>query len=53
MDLVNTLPDIRYWSKTLPFPPHTLTDLEVKVTDLECIMFNEMFISHQLVISQT
>ena len=35
MDLVDTLPDVRYWSKILhcSIPtPHLLTDLEVTVT---------------------
>ena len=45
MDLVDTIPDVRYWSK-IPPPP----DLEVKVTDLEFFMINEMSISHQSVI---
>ena len=30
--------------------PHLLTDFEVKVTDLEFFMINEMSISHQSVI---
>ena len=37
MDLVDTVPDVRYWSKilTLFHPnPHLLTDLKVKATDL-------------------
>ena len=49
MDLVDTIPDVRYWSKILrcSIPaPHLLTDLEVKVTDLEFFMINEMSISH-------
>ena len=36
MDLVDTTPDVRYWSKILRCfipTPHLLTDLEVKVTD--------------------
>ena len=53
MDLVDTLPDDRYWTKifcgSIP-TPHHLTDLEVKVTDLEFFMINEMSISHQSVI---
>ena len=55
MDLhvVDTLPDVSYWSKILhcSIPtPNLLTDFEVKVTDLEFFMINEMFISHQSVI---
>ena len=53
MDLVDTIPDVRYWSKILgcSIPtPNLLTDLEVKVTDLEFFMINEMSISHQSVI---
>ena len=49
MDLVDTIPDVRYWSKILrcSIPtPHLFTDLEVKVTDLEFFMINEMSISH-------
>ena len=49
MDLVDTIPDVRYWSKILPCSiptPHLLTDLEVKVTDLEFFMINEISISH-------
>ena len=49
MDLVDTIPHVRYWSKILrcSIPtPHLLTDLEVKVTDLEFFMINEMSISH-------
>ena len=37
MDLVETLPDVRYWSKIFRrsiLIPHLLTDLEVKVPDL-------------------
>ena len=53
MDLVDTLPDVRYWSKifrrSIP-TPYLLTDLEVKVTDLEFFMINEMSISYQSVI---
>ena len=45
---LDTLHGVSYWSK-LPYP-HTLNDLEVKATDLEFFMFNEMFISHQSVI---
>ena len=33
-------------------PPHLLTDLEVKVTDLEFFKINEMSISHQSVIKK-
>ena len=53
MDLVDTVPDVRCWSKifTLSHPhPHLLTDLEVKVTDLEFFVINEISISHQSVI---
>ena len=53
MDLVDTIPDVRYWSKILRCStptPNFLTDLEVKVTDLEFFMSNEMSISHQSVI---
>ena len=53
MDLVDTIPDVRYWSKILrcSIPnPHLLTDLEFKVNDLEFFMINEMSISHQSVI---
>ena len=49
MDLVDTIPDVRYWSQILrcSIPtPHILTDLEVKVTDLEFFMINGMSISH-------
>ena len=49
MDLVDTIPDVRYWSKILRFSilnPHLLTDLEVKFTDLEFFMINEMSMSH-------
>ena len=49
MDLVDTIPDVRYWSKILRYSiptSHLLTDLEVKVTDLEVLMINEMSISH-------
>ena len=49
MDPVDTIPDVQYWSKILrcSIPtPHLLTDLEVKVTDLEFFMINEMSISH-------
>ena len=49
MDLVDTIPDVQYWSKVLRCfipTPHRLTDLEVKVTDLEFFMINEMSISH-------
>ena len=49
MDLVDTIPDVRYETKILrcSIPtPHLLTDLEVKVTDLEVFMINEMSISH-------
>ena len=54
MDLGDTIPDVRYWSKILrcstpspPLPPNLLIDLEVKVTDLEFFMINEMSVSHQ------
>ena len=53
MDLVDTIPDVRYWSKILNcYIPtlHLLTDFEVKVTDLEFFMINEMSISHKSVI---
>ena len=53
MDLIDTVPDIRYGSKLLRCcipAPHFLTDFEVKVTDLEFFMINEMSISHQSVI---
>ena len=40
MDLVDTLPDVRYWSKILPVPPNLHTDLKFKVTDLEFFMVN-------------
>ena len=53
MDIVDTIPDVRYWSKILhcSIPtPHLLTDLEVMVTDLEFFMINEMSVSHQSVI---
>ena len=53
MDLVDTLPDVRYWSKILRCSisiTNLLTDLEVKVTDLEFFIINEMFISHRSVI---
>ena len=33
-----------------PHPSRLLTDLEIKVTDLEFFMINEMSISHQSVI---
>ena len=51
--LADTLLNVRYWSKILccSIPtPHLLTDLEVKVTDLEFFMVNEMFMSHHSVI---
>ena len=53
MDLVDTIPDVRYWSKILHCSsptPNLFTDLEVKVTDLEFFMINEMSVSHQSVI---
>ena len=51
MDLVDTIPDVRYWSKIYAVPsPPMLIDLEVKVTDLEFFMINEMSVSHQSVI---
>ena len=38
MDLVDILPDVRYWSEVLCFTILThITDLEVKVTDLEIL----------------
>ena len=38
MDLVDTLPDVRYWSEVLccTITPH-VSDLEVKVTDFEIL----------------
>ena len=42
--------DIGLKISAAPFPPHLLTDIEVKVTDLEFFMINEMSISHQSVI---
>ena len=36
----------------VPSPPHLLTDLEVKVTDLEFFMINEMYILHQSIIGE-
>ena len=53
MDLADTLPDVRYWSESLccSIPtPHLLSYLEVKVTDFEFFLINEMSISHQSVI---
>ena len=53
MDLDDTIPDVRYWSKMLhcSIPTlHLLTDLEIKVTDLEFFMINEMSILHQSII---
>ena len=53
MDLVDTIPDVRYWSKFLHYSiptPHLLTDLEGKVTDLEFLIINEMSRSYQSVI---
>ena len=54
MDLVDTIPDVGYWSKIVrcSIPNlHLLTELEVKVTDLEFFMINEMSVitsvSHQ------
>ena len=53
IDLVDTIPDVRYWSEisrcSIP-TPHHLTDLEVKVTDLEFFMIYKMSISHHSVI---
>ena len=49
MDLIDTIPDVRYWSKILycSIPtPYLFTDFEVKVTDLEFFMINEMSLSH-------
>ena len=38
MDLVNTLPDVRYWSEVLNCTIMThISDLEVKVTDFEIL----------------
>ena len=38
MDLVDTLPEFRYWSKILHCAiPYPLSDLDVKVTDLEIL----------------
>ena len=38
MDLVDTLPDVRYWSKVLCCTITThISDLEVKVTDFEIL----------------
>ena len=38
MDLVNTLPDVRYWSEVLCFTTTThISDIEVKVTDFEIL----------------
>ena len=43
--------DVRYWSKILGCSiPTSSTDLEIKVTDLEFFMINEMSVSHQSVI---
>ena len=53
MDLIDAIPDVRYWSKILSYSiptPHLLTDLEVKVTDF--LMINEMLIPHQSVIGK-
>ena len=52
MDLVDTLSNVRYWSKIFPLfrcsiPIPHLTDLDVKVTDLEFFMINEMSISSE------
>ena len=56
MDLLDTIPDVRYWSKILrcSIPtPVLVTDLEVKVTDLEFFMINEMSVSCQSVIRKS
>ena len=48
MDLVDTLPHVRYWYKILncSIPnPHLLTDLEVKVTYLDVLIIDEDIIS--------
>ena len=53
MDLVDTIPDVRFWSKILrcSIPTlHLITDREVKVTDLEFFLISEISISHQSVI---
>ena len=51
MDVVDLMLDIglKFYAVPSP-PPNLLTDLEVKVTDLEFFMINEMSISHQSVI---
>ena len=36
MDLLHTLPDVRYWFEVLCFKSH-ISDLEVKVTDFEIL----------------
>ena len=43
MDLVDTIPDVRYWSNfyAVPFPPSP--NLEVNITDLEFFMINEIY----------
>ena len=51
MDLVDTNSDVRYWSK-IPSPTSSLTVSEVKVTDLEFFMINEMSILLQSVIGK-
>ena len=40
---------LKFSAVPTPPPPLLLTDLEVKVTDLESFMINEMSISHQSV----
>ena len=50
MDLVDTIPNISLRFYAVPSQTPHLTDLEVKVKDLECFLFNEMSISHQSVI---
>ena len=53
MDLVYTIHlmlDIGLKFYAVPPPPHLLTDLEVKVTDLEFFMIKDKSISHQSVI---
>ena len=38
MDLVDTLPDVRYWSEVLCYVITThISDLEIKVTELEIL----------------
>ena len=52
MDLVDTTPDVKYWSKILRSSTpilNLLTNLQIKVTDLKFFMINELYlsISHQ------